>query len=137
MAEGGSYPGVDILGASRLTDLYGHFTPFHDAAIESVSIERLGPTVTIRFISCDAAYDGDMLTDSDRRADVVMRWHEVADLCLQGIDRRNWISGLDFFREGESIRTEIELMDGIRGQITARRIEVLDVQPSYDVKPDR
>jgi hypothetical protein len=137
MAEGGGNPGVDILGASRLTDLYGYFTPFHDAAIESVSIERLGPTVTIRFTSCDAAYDGDTLTDSDLRADVVMRWYEVADLSLQGIDRRNWIGGLDFFRDGEFIRTEIELMDGIRGHITARGVEVLDVQPICDVKPDR
>jgi hypothetical protein len=137
MAERGGYPGVDILGASRLTDLYGYFISFHDAAIESVSIERLGPTVTIRFTSCDGAYEDHTQTDSDLQADVVMRWHEVADLSLQGIDRRNWIGGLDFFREGEFIRTEIELMDGIRGHITARRIEVVDVQPICELKPDR
>jgi hypothetical protein len=136
MAEGNDYPGVEILGASQLSDLYGYFIAFHDAVVESVLIERQGPTVTIHFTSCDVAYDGDRLTESDLRAAVVMRWHEVGELSLEGIDRRNWIDGLEFSREGESIRTEIELMDGIRGHITARRIEIVDVQPLPDVNPD-
>ncbi len=135
IAEGDDYPGVDIRGASRLTDLYGYFISFHDATVESVLIERQGPTVTIRFTSCDAAHDGRNLKDSDLQAAVVMQWHEVGDLSLEGIDRRNWIDGLHFSREGEFIRTEIELMDGTRGHITARRIEIVEVQPIRDVNP--
>jgi Immunity protein 50 len=41
--------GVLIGGASQLIDLYGYFPTFHDAVVESIFIEKEGPTVTIRF----------------------------------------------------------------------------------------
>ncbi len=130
MAKGNDDPGVVITGASKLIDLYGYFPSFHDAAIESILIERDGPTVTIRFTTNDAAYRGDELQDADQLAIVVIQWSEVSDLRLSGIDRRNWIDGLTFSVEGSSIRSELELMDGIDGFIVARRVEVVEVQPN-------
>jgi hypothetical protein len=126
--EATAYPGVEIVGASALIAVYGYFTPFHDAVVESVLIEKQGPTVTIRFTTCDAAYQGEEVKDENQQAIVVMRWHEVSDLSVSGIDQRNWIGGLDFSREGEGIRTELELMDGMRGFILARRVEVVEVR---------
>ncbi len=130
MAKGNDDPGVVITGASKLIVLYGYFPSFHDAAIESILIERDGPTVTIRFTTNDAAYRGDELQDADQLAIVVIQWSEVSDLRLSGIDRRNWIDGLTFSVEGSSIRSELELMDGIDGFIVARRVEVVEVQPN-------
>jgi hypothetical protein len=129
MSDDSGYPGVEIIGASKLIEVYSYFTPFHDASVDSILIERQGPTVTIRFTTCDAAYDGDELKHPDQQAAVVMKWHEVQDLGLSGIDRRNWLGGLDFSMQGEHVRTELELMDGTQGFILARRVEVVSVQP--------
>jgi hypothetical protein len=130
MAKGNDDPGVLITGASKLIDLYSYFPSFHDAAVESILIERDGPTVTIRFTTNDAAYRGDELQDPDQLAIVVIQWSEVSEMRLSGIDRRNWIDGLTFSAEGSSIRSELELMDGIHGFIVAGRVEVVEVQPS-------
>lgn len=107
-------PHVAIIGSEKLTDLYGGWISFHDASIESVLIERRGPTVTIQFETCDMAYRGDELLDSDRKACVIVRWHRVQELSLVGVDpeERNWIDGLAFTPIGEDVRGELELMDG-------------------------
>jgi hypothetical protein len=124
-------PKVEVLGASKLTDLYGYWPSFHDATVESILIERVGPTVTIRFETCDMACDGDTVREPDRRARVVLRWHEVEDLELRGIDpeEHNWIDGLTFGLRDGGIRSELLLMDGLHGWLDARRVEVVDVEP--------
>ena len=122
---------VEVVGASKLTDIYGYWISFHDASVETVLVERLGPTVTIGFKNCDMAYHAGELMDSDREARVVVRWHQVKELSLIGIDpeERNWIDGLVLTAQGEDVRTELELMDGMQGVIVARRVEVVEVEP--------
>jgi Immunity protein 50 len=44
-----SVPNVAIIGAEKLTEVYGDWISFHDARLESARIERLGPTITIEF----------------------------------------------------------------------------------------
>jgi hypothetical protein len=130
MAKRDDDPGVLIGGASQLIDLYGYFPSFHDAVVESIFIEKEGPTVTIRFTANDAAYRGDEMENPDQLATVVMRWSDVRDLGLSGIDQHNWIDGLVFSTDGNSIGSELELMDGIQGFIVAGRVEIVSVQPS-------
>jgi hypothetical protein len=74
--------------------------------------------------------DGDVTKESDQQARVVLQWHEVSELSLQGVDssRRNWIRELDFSENGEAIRCKIELMDGMKGLVIARRVEVREVE---------
>jgi Immunity protein 50 len=124
-------PRMAIIGAEKLTDLYGGWISFHDASIESVLIERRGPTVTIEFETCDMAYRGDELLDSDRKARVIVSWHKVQELSLAGVDpeEHNWIDGLAFTPVGEDVRGELELMDGMHGVIVARQVEIVDVEP--------
>ena len=124
-------PDVAIIGAEKLTDLYGGWITFHDASIESVLIDRRGPTVTIEFETCDMAYRGDELVDGDRKARVTVRWHRVQELSLVGVDpeERNWIDGLALTPVGEDVRGELELMDGMHGVIVARQVEIVDVKP--------
>ncbi len=129
MAAGDGDPDVVIIGASKLIDIYSYFPSFHDAKVESILIETDGPTITIRFITNDAAYCGDELQNPDQLAKVVMQWSEVSDLRILGIDRRNWIDGLVFSMDGTTIRSELELMDGIEGFIVARRVEVVEAKP--------
>jgi Immunity protein 50 len=43
-----------VEGSSKLVELYGYWISFHDAAVETVQIEREGPTVTIAFTANDA-----------------------------------------------------------------------------------
>jgi hypothetical protein len=121
---------VKIAGASKLTDLYGGWISFHDASVETVLVERVGPTVTIGFKTCDMAYHAGELVDGDRKARVVMRWHQVQELSLIGIDPagRNWIDGLVLTDRGKDVRTELELMDGMRGVIVARSVEIVEVE---------
>ncbi len=124
-------PHVAIIGVEKLTNLYGGWISFHDASIESVLIERRGPTVTIEFETCDMAHRGDELLDSDRKARVIVRWHQVHELSLAGVDaeERNWINGLALTPVGEDVRGELEMMDGTHGIIIARQVEIVDVQP--------
>ena len=124
-------PECSIVGARKLTDVYGYWISFHDATVENVLIERQGPTVTICFETCDMAYLDGQLVENDRRAKVVVRWHEVQELKLEGIDPegRNWIDGLALIPKREGIQGELELMDGFQGKIVARRVEVVDVCP--------
>src|SRR4051812_39124965 len=106
-------PDVPALGSRKLTDVYGYWITFHDASVESVLVERVGPSVTIVFETCDQAYrDGDPVA-SDRKARVTVRWHRVRELSLAGIDPdgRNWIDGLTLARSGDTVRSELELMD--------------------------
>ena len=124
-------PDVPVLGMSKLTDVYGDWITFHDATVESVLIERRGPAVTIVFETCDMAFRNGELVDQDRRARVVVRWHQVRELRIEGIDseERNWIDGLTLIPSGEWVTSELELMDGLHGVIVARSIEVVDVEP--------
>ena len=123
-------PRMAIIGAEKLTDLYGGWISFHDASIESVLIERRRPTVTIEFETCDMAYRGDELLDSDRNARVIVRWHRVQELSLTGVDREehNRIDGLTLTPVGQGVRGELELMDGMHGMIVARQVEIVDVE---------
>jgi hypothetical protein len=56
----------------------------------------------------------------------------VQELSLVGVDpeERNWIGGLAFTPVGENVRGELELMDGMRGLIVARQVEIVDVRPA-------
>src|SRR4051812_4811423 len=92
----------EIVGTSKVTDLYGHWPTFHDASVESVLIERVGPTVTIRIGTCAMTYDGDMVRVPDQRATVVIGWQEISDLEIKGVDAEgwNWIEGLTFVFQG-------------------------------------
>jgi Immunity protein 50 len=120
-----------VIGHWKLVEVYGYWITFHDASVETVLIEREGPTVTIDFETCDMAYRDGELVENDRRAKVVIRWQGVRELRLEGIDPagRNWIDGLTWKAQGEDIRGELELMDGLRGTIVAQRVEIVEVEP--------
>lgn len=122
---------AEIPGAGRLIDLYGYWITFHDAIVETIVIERVGPSVTIDFETCDLALEDGVEVDRDRKAHVVIRWSGVEDLRLEGIDPsgRNWINELTFTSHDGRIRSELMLMDGIQGFIASRRVEVVDVRP--------
>jgi hypothetical protein len=124
-------PEIPIDGYRKLVEVYGYWISFHDASVETVLIERRSSTVTIGFETCDMAYrDGD-LVETDRLARVVVRWHGVRDLKLEGIgsEGRNWIDGLILKPWGEDILGELELMDGFHGTIVAQRVEIVDAEP--------
>ena len=125
-------PSSLIEGADKLVSLYGYWLSFHDAVVESILIARAGPAETKRFVTNDAVLDpedGSVLV-CVRQANVVIRWHEVRDLVLSGIDgeENNWINGLEFVRSGDAIYTLIERMDGPHGFILAPRVEVLNAE---------
>lgn len=126
MSQDHDSPEVEVLGASKLTDFYGSWPSFHDATVESILIEWVGPTVPIRFETCDMACDGDMVREPDQRARVVLRWYEVEDLELWGSDpeERNGIDGLTFHLRDGGIRSDLLLTDGLHGWIVGRRVEV-------------
>lgn len=120
-----------VIGASKLIDLYGYWISFHDAVVECVTVERVGPTVTIHFTTCDMVCDGEEMRNPDQQAKVIVRWYGVKDMSLQGIDpkQHNWIDGLAFSAQGADIRSVIERMDALHGFIIAERAEVLEVVP--------
>jgi hypothetical protein len=127
---------TSVDGASKLMDLYGCWPSFHDAAVDDVLIEREGPTVTISLrlnaLRFEEEKEADVL-----RAKVKIRWHEVRDLTLSGIDwdENNWIGGLTITPRQTGSYSEIHRMDGIYGSIVAGRIEVVDAQPIHQSDP--
>jgi hypothetical protein len=126
--ENGRFP-VEIVGSSMLADVYGYWPSFHDSVVESITIDRIGPTVTIEFTTCDMVCDGDVMKEPEQEARCVLRWHGVSELSLGGIDatQRNRIGGLAFSSVGDGLLCVIELMDAIHGVIVAGTVEVLAV----------
>jgi hypothetical protein len=124
-------PPIEIVGSSMLIDLYGYWPSFHDAVLERIAIDRIGSTVMIEFTTCDMVFDGDEMKAPDQQARVILRWYEVSELSLGGIDssQLNRIGGLGFSPDGKTIRCVIELMDAMHGVIVAGRVEVLEVEP--------
>lgn len=117
-----------VEGASLLISAVGRWPSFHDAAIQQIVIDRVGPTVTIIFRMNEMVGDGDA---PDFRANVTLRWHEVEKLSLSGVDveENNWIWGLKLTREENWLDATLEEMDGTHGTIRARRLEVFDCEP--------
>lgn len=111
-----------IAGSHLLISIYGYWPSFHDAAVVSVLIEREGPTVTIRFRLNDMGPSGD-----DVEADATLRWRDVSDLHLQGIDEQNWIWSLRIQHSDDEWIAELERMDGTSGTICAGSVEVMEV----------
>jgi hypothetical protein len=131
MSQEFARPPAQITGASKLIDLYGYYDPFHDAIVERITIERLGPIITIEFETCEMVCIDGVEGNPDQRAVVTIRWFEVEEMSLQGVDptQNNRINGLNFSARGTGLETVIELMDGLYGSILARRAEVLEVVP--------
>jgi hypothetical protein len=75
---------VEIINAPRLIDLYGYWISFHDASVEKITIDRIGPTVTMEFITCDMVCRHGVDEDNEQ-ARVVLRWLEVENLQLARI----------------------------------------------------
>jgi len=117
-------------GGEKLTDIFGFLPTFHDAVVETVTIDREGPTVTIRF-KLNELVINEKREKSDIRARALIRWHDVTDLSLSGADpeENNWIDGLIVSPKGEAILTELLRMDGIHGTILASRVEVVEATP--------
>ncbi len=113
-----------VKGDEKLTSIFGRWPSFHDAVVETVQIERVGPTVTISFRLNELSASGLI-----HRVDATLRWHEVNQLEIKGVDEEenNWIWGLDLERTAEGVDTVLWQMDGIHGRIRSAGLEVLDV----------
>lgn len=131
MSDEGTEPHVRIIGGNKIVDLYGYWITFHDAVIESITIDRQGPSVTIVLTTNDMVCDQGEIKESDQEATVVIRWSRVREMSLSGVDpeERNWIDGLTFSAADAGIKTVIEPMDGPQGVLVAERVEVLEVVP--------
>jgi hypothetical protein len=111
-----------IEGARKLTGLCGAWPRFQRAQILYLRLDRSGPTVTI----------GLRLTEwSERKPDehvnVTLRWHEVTELSLSGIDPENMIGGLTLQERGDSLEATLEPLRGTHGRLVGRRLQVMDV----------
>jgi hypothetical protein len=118
-----------VVGADKLVEVYGWATPFHDTVVDQVVIDRVGPTITMRLRTNEMC-----VIEGREKPDVLtwatLRWTDVHDLRFSGLDwdENNWIWGMQFKREGELIRTELEPMDGFHGFILSGRVEVASVE---------
>jgi hypothetical protein len=118
-----------IEGAAKLVDFYGYWPSFHDARVETISIEREGPTVTIGFTTNDLVVK-DGKEQGDLLAKVTLRWYEVEELALRATEwsEENWVWDMNLTAHEKGIHTELLPNDGIGGSILSRRMEVLEVQ---------
>lgn len=123
-----------VTGADAVTALYGRWRSFHDAAVERIVLERAGPTITIEFLVNDLVIDPATGQDlrRDRRARVRLRWDEVVDCTLSGVDydENNWI---DELRLVECFRGAVcgilVRMHGTHGFVVGRRLDVASAEP--------
>jgi Immunity protein 50 len=121
---------ASIEGAAELVHFYGYWPSFHDARVETITIEREGPTVTITFITNDLVVK-DGQKQGDRLAKVTLRWYEVEEVDLRATEwgEENWVWDLNLAAHENGLRTELLPNEGIGGSILARRMELLEVQP--------
>jgi hypothetical protein len=121
-----------IVGVEKLVEVHGWPTPFHDAVVAEVIIDREGPAVTMRLRTNEADIHEGRPRD-EVRTSTVMRWHGVEDLQFSGVDDDNWINGMSFSRHGLLMRTDIESQGAFHGFILSKEIEVVSVS---EVPPD-
>jgi hypothetical protein len=109
-------------GSNKLVSVFGAWPTFRDASIVYARVDRSGPTVTIAFELTE-------WTDNhpDEKVNVTIRWSEVTDFSLSGIDPNPAIAGLGITATDTTVKTTLRRGRGPHGSIVAGRLRVLDV----------
>jgi hypothetical protein len=119
-----------VEGAEKLVSLYGYWPSFHDANVETITIDTEENTVTISFTTNDAVEKtGEPVRDE--LALVTLQWQEVSDLSIQATDwgGQSWVWDMLLTLTETGIRTEIQPHDELSVVIVASRVKVVEVRP--------
>jgi hypothetical protein len=119
-----------VEGAEKLVGLYGYWPSFHDALVQTITIDSEETTVAISFWTNDRVEkEGEPKTD--RQALVTVRWEDVSELTIRATDWGGqscvWDMLLTVTEAG--IRTEIQPNDDLSAVIVAGQVKVVDVRP--------
>jgi hypothetical protein len=119
-----------VEGTEKLVSLYGYWPSFHDANVETITIDTEENTVTISFTTNDAVEKtGEPVRDE--LALVTLQWQEVSDLSIQATDwgGQSWVWDMLLTLTETGIRTEIQPHDELSVVIVASRVKVVEVRP--------
>jgi hypothetical protein len=135
----------EILGAERLTSVFGHWPSFHDAEVVRLSLDRAGrdaaasqcPRVTAELyafeMTREVGPDGTYVLRN--KSLVTLEFREVVDLTIQQFNCQNALFGLRIINVGEPqmerVRFEVrfDAAYGLGASFACYAVEVLDVQP--------
>jgi hypothetical protein len=136
---------ADILGAERITSVFGHWPSFHDAEVVRLSLDRVGratgafasPTVTAEIyafeMTSEVGADGAYVLH--HRSLVTLEFRGVLDLTVDDFNGQNALFGLRIEdvseRQLERVRFEVhfDAAYGLAASFGCADVEVLDVQP--------
>jgi hypothetical protein len=132
-----------ILGAKKLTEVFGSWPSFHDAEVVWVRLDRrpfgegYGPTAEalIHTFEMTSEVGSDGFFVLRNHVLVHVRFHGVVELQLAGFNHQNAIFGLSITdlceRQYEHIHFQVEIdpAHGIEASFQCREIEIVSVVP--------
>jgi hypothetical protein len=135
---------AEILGAERITSVFGHWPSFHDAEVVRLSLDRTGrgitrecPRVTADIyafeMTSEVGPDGTYVLQNESL--VSLEFREVVDLMIDDFNCQNALFGLRVVdvseRQLERVRFEVhfDAAYGMAASFACYAVEVLDVQP--------
>jgi hypothetical protein len=136
---------TEILGAERVTSVFGHWPSFHDAEVVRLSLDRTrrgGGVAECPRVTADV-YTFEMTSDVGPDGTYVLRneslvsleFREVVDLMIDDFNCQNALFGLRLVdvreRQLERVRFEVhfDAAYGMGASFACYTVEVLDVQP--------
>ena len=135
---------AEIIGAERVTSVFGHWPSFHDAEVVRFSLDRTGrgtaaeecPRVTADIyafeMTSEVGPDGTYVLRNESL--VSLEFREVVDLMIEDFNCQNALFGLRVVdvgeRQLERVRFEVhfDAAYGMGASFACGAVEVLDVQ---------
>lgn len=142
-----SFSVADVVGAEKLTSIFGGWPTFHDAQVlrvelrcEGVDGEQAGPTLFVRFLLCEWSSEIDSAGRyrSQNHVEVIFRFHQIEQLKLTGYHSQNAVDELfiidrrkELWAKGwETVWFEVHVASESELSFRCQVIEIIDVVPS-------
>ncbi len=114
-----------IEGAQELYDWFGYWPSFHDGEVESLQLNRRGPSLLV-------VHTWEMTDEIDDRNFYVVKKHvvvefvlfEVSELELTGFSNQNVLSHLEVEKKDAGYRLRLDQCYGLSGIIEAKTVAI-------------
>lgn len=114
-------------GGPALLDWFGYVPRFHDAEVLDLSLDRNGPTCTLRIhaFAMRSETDDKGYFLLDKHVVVTLRFLDVSDVVLNDFNHQNVLFGLALQRlDNARYRLDLETSYGLYGSLEAASVEI-------------
>ncbi len=136
-----SKPTIDpsqlIANADRLTSITGTWPSFHDAEVQSLSLDREGPTLFVRIFCFEldrSETDSSGCFKRSAHCLVTFRFSRVEDLRADGFNHQNVLSSILFNEAAGGLQVTLEGIFGLTATFRCSEASVEEVIRYQDLR---